>query len=60
MRQRRVAGAQDAIAAKLDAELLAERLPDVDFGDDAEALQFQGLCGQPDASSKSTGRILLK
>jgi hypothetical protein len=41
MRQRRVAGAENPVAAKIDAKLLGERLLHIDFGDYAEALTLE-------------------
>ena len=42
MRERRVARAQDHVAAKVDAELLLQRGLDVDLGEDPEAFLLQG------------------
>ena len=43
MRKRRIARAEDLVLADVDAELLAQRLLDVNFGDDAEPFLVQRL-----------------
>jgi hypothetical protein len=43
IRERRVAGAQNTVGVEVNIELLLERLLHVYFGEDTEALLFQGL-----------------
>ena len=43
LRQVRVAGAENHVAAEVGVELLLQRRPDVDLGEDAEPLLLQGL-----------------
>ena len=43
VRQWRIAGAQDAVGAAVDAEFGLHRRLDVDLGEDAEALGLEGL-----------------
>ena len=43
MRELGIAGAEDDVRTAVHAELVLHRLLDVDLGDDAEALGFEGL-----------------
>uniref|UniRef100_UPI00313C0063 hypothetical protein n=1 Tax=Inquilinus sp. OTU3971 TaxID=3043855 RepID=UPI00313C0063 len=57
-----IAGAENAVAPEIDAELLLERLPDIDFSDDPEAGLLQGfgraLNGLVEAAVERLGEVV--